>query len=61
MTLHSLILHILKQCSAIRAVKLPDRHNVTRGSREYYDLELKYNQLAHRHRFDLVQEVSNLG
>ena len=40
--------------------EISSRHNVTRGSREYYDLELKYNQLAHRHRFDLVQEVSNL-
>jgi hypothetical protein len=36
------------------------RHNVSRGSKEYYDLELKYNQLAHRHRFDLVMEVANL-
>lgn len=36
------------------------RHNVQRGSSEYYDLELKYNQLAHRHRFDLVMEVANL-
>jgi hypothetical protein len=36
------------------------RHNVKRGSEEYYNLELKYNQLAHRHRFDLMQEVSDL-
>ena len=36
------------------------RHKIESGSKEYYDLELKYNQLAHRHRFDLVQEVSNL-
>jgi hypothetical protein len=36
------------------------RHNVARGTKEYYDLELKYHQLAHRHRFDLVVEVSNL-
>ena len=40
--------------------ELARRHNVTRRSKEYFDLELKYNQLAHRHRFDLVQEVSNL-
>lgn len=36
------------------------RHKVTRGSAEYYNLELKYNQLAHRHRFDLVAEVPDL-
>ena len=36
------------------------RHNVARGSKEYFDIELKYNQMAHRHRFDLVSEVSNL-
>ena len=39
---------------------IASRHNVARGSREYYDIELKYNQLAHRHRFDLVMEVPNL-
>ncbi len=42
-------------------MQLPRRHNVERGSKEYYDLELKYNQLAHRHRFDLVMEVANLN
>lgn len=36
------------------------RHNVKRGTDEYYSLELKYNQLAHRHRFDLVAEVPDL-
>jgi hypothetical protein len=40
--------------------ELARRHNVTRGSKEYLDLELKYNQLAHRHRFDLVMEVADL-
>jgi hypothetical protein len=39
---------------------IASRHNVKRGSQEYYDLELKYNQLAHRHRFDLVMEVASL-
>ena len=36
------------------------RHNVQRGSDEYFKLELKYHQLAHRHRFDLVTGVRNL-
>jgi hypothetical protein len=36
------------------------RHGVDRWSEAYYDLELKYHQLAHRHRVDLVTEVRNL-
>jgi hypothetical protein len=36
------------------------RHKVERGTDEYYSMELKYNQLAHRHRFDLVAEVPDL-
>ncbi len=36
------------------------RHNVERNSEEYFSLELKYNQLAHRHRFDLVCTVNSL-
>jgi len=36
------------------------RHNVQRGSEELYKLEMKYNQMAHRHRFDLVTGVDNL-
>jgi hypothetical protein len=36
------------------------RHGVKNGSKEYYELEGKYYQLAHRHRFDLVRRVSNL-
>jgi hypothetical protein len=36
------------------------RHGVDRKSEAYYDLELKYHQLAHRHRVDLVTEVRNL-
>jgi hypothetical protein len=39
---------------------IAERHNAKRGSKEYNDLELKYSQLAHRHRFDLVMEVANL-
>lgn len=36
------------------------RHNISQGSEEYYKLDLKYQQLAHRHRFDLVCGVDNL-
>ena len=36
------------------------RHGVTEGSPAYYDLEAKYFQMAHRHRFDLVTSVSDL-
>jgi len=39
---------------------LSKRHGVKRGTDEYYKLELKYFQLAHRHRFDLVTGVDNL-
>lgn len=37
------------------------RHNVERKSDEYYQIDLKYNQMAHRHRFDLVTGVDNLN
>jgi hypothetical protein len=36
------------------------RHNVPAGSEAYYEMEAKYFQLAHRHRFDLVTGVDNL-
>jgi len=36
------------------------RHKAERGSDAYYDLEAKYFQMAHRHRFDLVTSVENL-
>ncbi len=36
------------------------RHNIARNSDEYYKLDLKYQQMAHRHRFDLVTGVANL-
>jgi hypothetical protein len=39
---------------------LAQRHGLSKGSDKYYDLEEKYQQMAHRHRFDLVTEVSNL-
>lgn len=39
---------------------LARRHDLPRGSDAYYDMEAKYHQLAHRHRFDLVASVDNL-
>jgi hypothetical protein len=30
-----------------------DKHGVSKGSSAYYDLVMKYNQMAHRHRLDL--------
>ncbi|HRE51003.1 MAG TPA: DUF4091 domain-containing protein [Flavitalea sp.] len=37
-----------------------DRHGTPRESPEYYAIEAKYHQMAHRHRFDLVRRVNNL-
>jgi hypothetical protein len=37
-----------------------NRHGVTEGSQAYYDMEAKYFQMAHRHRFDLVTSVAGL-
>jgi hypothetical protein len=39
---------------------IAQRHGVERDSEAYYSLDLKYQQLAHRHRFDLVTGVDNL-
>jgi len=36
------------------------RHGLSNNSQAYYELEAKYQQMAHRHRFDLVTEVANL-
>jgi hypothetical protein len=36
------------------------RHNIAGNSDEYYKLDLKYQQMAHRHKFDLVCGVDNL-
>jgi hypothetical protein len=37
------------------------RHGVANNSKNYYDLENKYYQMAHRHRFDLVRNVADLN
>ena len=39
---------------------IAQRHGVPEGSPDHYALDVKYNQLAHRHRFDLVTGVDNL-
>ncbi|HLN54592.1 MAG TPA: glycoside hydrolase domain-containing protein [Bacteroidales bacterium] len=39
---------------------IAQRHKVERESEEYFNLELKYFQMAHRHRFDLAANVRNL-
>ena len=40
---------------------LEKRHGVSKGSKEYYEIEAKYHQMAHRHRLDLVRFVDNLA
>jgi len=37
------------------------RHSIKAGSEEYYNMDMRYQQLAHRHRFDLVCGVDNLS
>jgi hypothetical protein len=37
------------------------RHNTENNSDEYFKLDLKYQQMAHRHKFDLVCGVDNLN
>jgi len=39
---------------------LAQRHGVPERGDKYFDLEVKYQQMAHRHRFDLVTGVANL-
>lgn len=40
---------------------IAERHKVEKESAEYFNLELKYFQMAHRHRFDLAANVRNLS
>jgi hypothetical protein len=40
---------------------LAQRHGLLNGSPFYYEMEARYHQLAHRHRFNLVRTVSNLS
>lgn len=50
----------IKTMFGLSSQTLEARHGVAKGSKEYYDIEAKYYQMAHRHRFDLVKNVSNL-
>ncbi|MBK8883390.1 MAG: hypothetical protein IPN67_13680 [Bacteroidales bacterium] len=51
----------IKNMFALSPWDLAKRHGETEGSSSYYQLEAKYHQMAHRHRFNLVREVSNLS
>lgn len=50
----------LKNMFGYQPDELAKRHNVLLGSAAYYAIEVKYYQMAHRHRFDLVTRVANL-
>ena len=50
----------IKNMFGLYPQEMAKRHGVANGSPEYYEVEAKYHQLAHRHRFDLVMSVSNL-
>lgn len=50
----------IKSMFGLYAPLVAKRHGVENGSKKYYDLENKYYQMAHRHRFDLVRSVANL-
>lgn len=51
----------IKNMFGIYPETLAERHGVANGSTAYYNLEAKYYQMAHRHRFDLVRNVKNLS
>jgi hypothetical protein len=50
----------IKNMFAFSSWDLAKRSGESEGTSAYYQLEAKYHQLAHRHRFNLVGEVSNL-
>jgi hypothetical protein len=51
----------LKNMFGMSPWDLAKRHGVTFGTSSYYQIESKYYQMAHRHRFDIVNQVSNLN
>jgi hypothetical protein len=51
----------IKNMFALSPSDLAKRHGVVTGSSPYYQLEAKYHQMAHRHRFNLVRSVSSLS
>jgi hypothetical protein len=50
----------IKNMFALFPQDIAKRHSLTNGSSAYYQLEAKYHQLAHRHKFNLVREVWSL-
>lgn len=46
---------------AIEPGEIARRHGVVHDTDEYYEIETRYHQMAHRHRFDIVQAVRNLS
>jgi hypothetical protein len=46
---------------AMAGGEIATRHGVKIDTDEYYEIETRYHQMAHRHRFDLVQAVRNLS
>lgn len=46
---------------AIEPTEIARRHGVEIDSEAYYEIETRYHQMAHRHRFDLAQAVRNLS
>lgn len=50
----------LRNMFAIEVADVAERHGVNPSSSEYYAIEARYHQMAHRHRFDLVRTVDNL-
>jgi hypothetical protein len=51
----------LKNMFGFYQSSLATRHGVSNGTTAYYQLEAKYHQLAHRHRFNLALNVRNLS
>ncbi|NIM93165.1 MAG: DUF4091 domain-containing protein [Anaerolineales bacterium] len=46
---------------AIEPGDIGRRHSVEFDTNEYYEIETRYHQMAHRHRFDIVESVRNLS
>ena len=51
----------LKNMFFLSRGSVKDRHGVRFESPEYYAIEARYHQMAHRHRFDIVRSIKNLG
>jgi hypothetical protein len=51
----------LKNMFGLYPQSIAARHGVVNGTKAYFDIEGRYHQMAHRHRFDLVRSVANLG